>query len=285
MLAKLARRIYKAEQLDGIVEPLADAANRVLPPGGVKDLLHGKQLGHALHPMLVAAPIGFNIGASLLDLVPGERAGVREGAQRLTGAALLATVPTVLAGLADWSSLGANIGEKRVGLVHAGANTFATTFYLASWLARRSGRHGLGATLSLIGGGGLVVGGYLGGHLAYVNAVGVNRNADAQPEPADWTDAAPATDLDQGPIRVDLEGQAIVVVRDTFGVHALGAVCSHLGGPLDEGELTDGCLVCPWHGSEFDVTTGAVVRGPATVPQPRYEARIEDGRVQVRARE
>src|SRR5699024_4221999 len=94
-----------------------------------------------------------------------------------------------------------------------------------------------------------------------------------------------ATDLDQGPIRVDLEGEAIVVVRDTYGVHALGAVCSHLGGPLDEGELKDGCLVCPWHGSEFDVTTGAVVRGPATMPQPRYEARIEDGRGQVRARE
>src|SRR5699024_12483460 len=97
--------------------------------------------------------------------------------------------------------------------------------------------------------------------------------------------AAPATELAHGPVRVDLEGQPLVVVRATFAVHALGAVCPHLGGPLDEGELTDGCLVCPLHGSEFDVTTGAVVRGPATVPQPRYEARIEDGRVQVRARE
>src|SRR5690625_5438352 len=93
MLAKLARRIYKAEQLDAIVEPLADAANKVLPPGGVKDLLHGKQLGHALHPMLVAVPIGFNVGASLLDFAPGKRGGPRDGARRLTGAALLATLP------------------------------------------------------------------------------------------------------------------------------------------------------------------------------------------------
>src|SRR5690625_4549595 len=189
MLAKLARRIYKAEQLDGIVKPLADAANKVLPPGGVKDLLHGKQLGHALHPMLVAVPIGFNVGASLLDFAPGRREGARDGARRVTGAALLATLPTALSGLADWSSLGANIGEKRVGLIHAGANTFATTFYLASWFARRAGRHGLGAALSVLGGGGLVIGGGPRGRLAAGNAAGVDRDAGAPPGPAARTAA------------------------------------------------------------------------------------------------
>lgn len=283
MFIKATRQIQDAESLDGVVEKIVGLVNKVLPSGPVKDVLHGKQLGHALHPMLVALPIGMNIGASLLD-VAGNGAAGRASARRLTGGALLVTLPTALAGLADWSSLGARKGEKRVGLVHAGANVAATLMYFASWRARHRGAHRLGAALSAAGGGGLVIGGYLGGHLAYVDGVGVNRNADAQPQPAQWTDAAPATDLDEGPIRVEIDGQPIVIVRDVYGVHALGAVCSHLGGPLDEGDLKDGCLVCPWHGSQFDVTDGSVARGPATVPQPVYDARIENGQIQVRAR-
>ena len=58
--------------------------------------------------------------------------------------------------------------------------------------------------------------------------------------------------------------------------------CSHRGGPLAEGDLVGGCLRCPWHGSEFDVTTGQVRRGPATMGQPVYQARVQAGNLQVR---
>lgn len=46
-------------------------------------------------------------------------------------------------------------------------------------------------------------------------------------------------------------------------VVAMEEHCSHRAGPLSEGALVDGCIVCPWHGSRFDLATGAVVTGPA----------------------
>jgi len=54
-----------------------------------------------------------------------------------------------------------------------------------------------------------------------------------------------------------------------------------MSGPLSDGELTDGCLTCPWHGSVFRVADGAVVRGPATVLQPAFEVREADGAMHV----
>ncbi|MFE7416210.1 Rieske (2Fe-2S) protein [Rhodococcus sp. NPDC057529] len=58
--------------------------------------------------------------------------------------------------------------------------------------------------------------------------------------------------------------------------------CTHLGAPPHDGSLDDGCIECPWHGSRFDVADGRVARGPATRPQQVYEARVRDGRIQVR---
>ena len=57
--------------------------------------------------------------------------------------------------------------------------------------------------------------------------------------------------------------------------------CTHRGAPLHEGELLAGCIVCPWHGSEFALD-GSVVHGPATRPQAAYEVRVVDGQVLVR---
>ncbi|HEY1004328.1 MAG TPA: Rieske (2Fe-2S) protein [Streptosporangiaceae bacterium] len=57
--------------------------------------------------------------------------------------------------------------------------------------------------------------------------------------------------------------------------------CSHMSGPLSGGELTDGCLTCPWHGSVFRIADGSVVRGPATAPQAAFEVPEADGAIQV----
>ncbi|WP_342097150.1 Rieske (2Fe-2S) protein [Rathayibacter oskolensis] len=57
-------------------------------------------------------------------------------------------------------------------------------------------------------------------------------------------------------------------------------------GPLDEGELSDAgddeaCITCPWHASAYSLETGEVLRGPATSPQPWFETRVTEGRVEV----
>ena len=68
------------------------------------------------------------------------------------------------------------------------------------------------------------------------------------------------------------------------GPVALFDRCSHLGGPLHEGVLVDGCVRCPWHGSTFRMDDGTVVRGPATATQPAYELRVDGDRIQARRR-
>jgi nitrite reductase/ring-hydroxylating ferredoxin subunit len=60
--------------------------------------------------------------------------------------------------------------------------------------------------------------------------------------------------------------------------------CSHMGGPLDEGTFKDGDVTCPWHGSVFRLADGSIARGPATAPQPTYDVRVSDGRIEVKAR-
>jgi len=222
-------------------------------------------------------------GATLLDLTAG-RDGHR-AAQRLVGAGVLLVAPTAAAGWADWSELGAFQRPKRVGLVHAAANTLAATVYAASWLARRRGDHARGRTLALLGAAGLGIGGYLGAHLAYSQGVGVDRNADEQKEPREWTDAAARADVpEDGPLRVEVAGQQVVLVGVSGQLHAMGATCSHYGGPLEQGSIEGECLVCPWHGSHFRLIDGSVARGPATAPQLSYDVRVVGDRVQLKVR-
>ena len=60
-----------------------------------------------------------------------------------------------------------------------------------------------------------------------------------------------------------------------------GLITLATGAWLSDGELADGCLTCPWHGSVFRITDGSVARGPATAPQPAFETREVDGAIQV----
>ncbi len=283
----LTGKLERARALDPAATVVTGVVDAVLPPGQAKDALHGRWLGHPLHPLLVALPIGLFSGATLLDLTAGR--GARPAAQRLVGAGLLSVLPTAAAGLADWSALGAFQRPKRVGLVHAAANVVSTTLYGASWLARRRGDAARGQALALAGLAGLSAGGYLGGHLAFAQAVGVDRNADAPKEPREWTDVAAAQNVPEGAlVRVEAAGQPVVLLRRAGAVYAMAATCSHYGAPLEDGEVVlqgeDACLQCPWHGSRFRIADGSAARGPATFPQTSYDVRDESGRLQVRVR-
>jgi nitrite reductase/ring-hydroxylating ferredoxin subunit len=54
-------------------------------------------------------------------------------------------------------------------------------------------------------------------------------------------------------LRVDIEGKSIVLAMIQRNVYAMDAVCSHEGGPLEEGELEGNTLICPWHQGKFDI--------------------------------
>ena len=81
-------------------------------------------------------------------------------------------------------------------------------------------------------------------------------------------------------VQVDADGEPVVVFNVRGTLFAIGALCSHLGGPLAEGELSEHRVECPWHGSIFDIETGKVLRGPAETPVTAYRAFMDkDGLV------
>ena len=83
--------------LDAIADPLARVTDKLLPSGAFKDVLHGVWIGHPLHPVLTDLPIGFWTGATMLDIVSGQKTA---GASKtLVGLGVAAAVPTAAAGL------------------------------------------------------------------------------------------------------------------------------------------------------------------------------------------
>ncbi|AVH54932.1 MULTISPECIES: Rieske 2Fe-2S domain-containing protein [Streptomyces] len=273
-------RIGGLKALDGISGTAGGWVQRATRSGAVKNALSGTWLGHPLHPVLSDLPIGAWIMASTLDVTAG-RTGATS-ARRLVGVGLIATLPTAAAGASDWSD--AYGATQRVGFVHAVSNAAATALQAASWVARRRGRHRTGVALSGVGLGITVCAAYLGGYLTLVRGMGVNHTAFQEPV-TDWTDVAALSALGDGkPLRVTPGGVPVVLVRHEGAVYALSATCTHAGGPLDEGKVAhDGCLICPWHGSVFRLEDGKAMRGPASVDEPSWEVKVDDGRIYVRS--
>lgn len=268
-----------AEPLEGISSAASGVVSKLTRDARVKNLLSGSWLGHPLHPVLSDLPIGAYSMASILDVTAG--AAGAEAARRLVGVGLLTTVPTAVTGASDWS--GTYGPTRRVGLVHALLNSTATLIQAASLVARRRGRRKTGMALSALGLGVTATAGYLGGYLSYSRGAGVDHTA-FQASVSEWTDVAAAVDLTEGRLlRVEADGVPVVVVKRRGTLHALSATCTHAGGPLDEGEIVDDAVRCPWHGSVFRLDDGAVVRGPATAAEPCWEVKVEDERIYVRS--
>ncbi|MFB4420877.1 Rieske 2Fe-2S domain-containing protein [Streptomyces sp. QL37] len=271
-------RLERASVLDPSVRLLTNRV-RALPLGSWRDVLHGRWLGHPVHPVLVEVPIGTWFSAAVLDCLPGQRrtAGV------LIGVGIAAAAPAAVTGWIDWAEQGPR--QKRVGLAHAAVNGTAVVLYGGSLVARLRGRSGLGKALGLAGLSVVGIGSALGGHLAYRQASGANHaESVSNTVGAGWHDVGDMSDFEVGrPARRHVDGVPVVVVRESGDeIRALADSCSHMGGPLSEGTVSDGCVRCPWHGSVFRLTDGWNVGGPATAPQPAFETRVVDARVEVR---
>jgi nitrite reductase/ring-hydroxylating ferredoxin subunit/uncharacterized membrane protein len=278
MLHDLARRVEQIEALDRPAKPLARAIGRSVRPRAVRNLLSGTYVGHPLHPMLTDLPIGAWGMSAVLDAVGGPAA--EPAADLLVKAGVAAAIPTAAAGLNDWSDTYGR--ESRAGLVHAMAMTTALSLFGVSAAARARGSRRGGKALGLAGLAILLAGSYLGGHLSFVLGVNVNRTA-WQDGPQEWTPVLADADLAEGEHRkVDAAGVPVLLYRTAGRLCALASTCSHMGGPLEEGTVAEGCVTCPWHGSTFRFADGGIMRGPASTPQPRYEAQARDGQIEVR---
>jgi nitrite reductase/ring-hydroxylating ferredoxin subunit/uncharacterized membrane protein len=281
MLRKLLTALERAAALDGIGDRLQAVTNSVIRPQRVRDLLHGTWLGHPLHPVLVQAPVGAFLSAAVLDLLPGQR----RAAGTLIAAGTAASLPAAAAGITDWATLGRE--QRRVGLVHATGNTVALSLYVGSLAARGRGRPGLGRALAYAGLSAAGASAYLGGHLAYTQGAGVNAAvSDLRRVPDGWQPVAELAALPNGKPVVRHAGDVpILLYRTGDRVTAFVERCAHACGPLGEGDVVgvgeQACVVCPWHGSTFQLTDGRVVHGPASTDQPALRTRISRGHVEV----
>jgi len=98
----------------------------------------------------------------------------------------------------------------------------------------------------------------------------------------DWIPVAAAVDVPPGSsIERVADGRMVAVANVDGTLHAIDGLCPHQGGPLGTGVLCGTTLTCPWHGWQFDVTTGRH-RMSATVRQAVHEVRERDGTIEVR---
>lgn len=278
-LRELPGRAEQIDALDQVAEALAKTVERAAPDGSsVNGVLSGTALGHPLHPPLTDVVIGAWTSALALDWLGGKRGG--PAADWLVALGALSALPTAAAGLNDWATLdGPN---RRLGLVHGTTNVVATGLFGASWLARKAGHRFFGRLLALAGYGTVSIGAFLGGHLSFRRGAGVDHTAFLE-APADWTPVADEASVQElEPLLVTIAGVEIVLVRAAGSLYALLDRCAHQGGPLHEGRVEDGCVVCPWHSSRYRLSDGAALSGPTAHPQPAVEVRVRDGKVEVR---
>lgn len=288
MLSSLSRpleaavdRIQRAQALDALGRAVAVGFSSLVRPGTLKDLLSGTWLGHPAHPMLTDVPIGAWTCAFVLDLIEGDAA--RDASDTLIGLGVLAALPTAVTGLSDLSDV-VKEEDRSLGVAHALGNIAALSLYAASFVQRRRGKRGAGKALSLAGAGVVTGGAYLGGHLVYRRVVGPSQAALDRPV-EDWTPVLEEGSLAKGePRRVNVGGTDILLYRSGERIYALDNRCSHRGGPLHKGETSDERVTCPWHLSTFSLIDGSVLRGPATAPQPGYDVRVKNEKIEVRSR-
>jgi nitrite reductase/ring-hydroxylating ferredoxin subunit/uncharacterized membrane protein len=278
-LRELPLQVEQIDSLDKVAGAVATAVERAAPDGSsVNEVLSGTAIGHPLHPPLTDVVIGAWTSAVALDWLGGKRGG--PAADWLVALGVLSALPTAAAGLNDAARL--DVPTRRLALVHATTNVVATGVFAASWLARRAGRRFVGRLLALVGYGTVGLGGFLGGHLSFRRGVGVDHTAFLE-APEDWTAVADEASLRElEPLLVTSAGVEIVLVRERGALYGLLERCAHQGGPLHEGRIEDGCVVCPWHSSRYRLSDGVALSGPTAHPQPALQVRVRDSKVEVR---
>lgn len=276
MIGRLLARLLAAQR--AWAEPLGNLLVRILkaifrPIRPIKDLLHGRWLGHSLHAATTDLPIGVLLLALVFDVVDN-----RSAADLALGIGILAMAASAFSGLADYSDT--DDDARTVATVHGTLMVLALLMLVVSfWLRLGSptGDRALPIGLALAGFAIVSLAAWVGGEVVYTLGNMVNRHAWRFGSKADWLKLDVAEIPEGQPTAAKAGPQSLVVVRQGEQVHALHALCAHANGPLASGRVIDGCIECPWHQSRFELATGRRRQGPTTFDQPRYDVRQADG--------
>lgn len=233
--------------------------------------------GHPIHPIVVAFPIAFFIGAFLSDLIflfTARPVFVIVGKYLAIGGvvfALLAAIP----GIIDYIyTVPPQSSAKKRATQHGLINVTVLLIFAFAVLLRSDSNVNflIVVVMELAGVILLTIAGWLGGTLVHRNQIGVDhRYAGAgkwKEERLELKDGRAELknlgDLKLNQMKLVHAGKKRIAIGKTeSGYAAFDDFCTHRGGSLADGALICGTVQCPWHGSQFDVKTGAVKAGPA----------------------
>ena len=252
------------------------------PAYAVKDFLNGKEAGHALHPALVAFPIGSWTATLVLDLawLADENEGMARAADLTMWVGIASALGAAATGVTSWADTDGP--ERRTGIWHGLLNGGITLLNIGSAILRLTGQRRSAITLASTAYALSLYSAYLGGELAYSFGIGVNHVA-WEGGSDDFVAVLDEDELKPGKLtRVDAAGIPAVLLKDGKNIYAIAATCSHLGGPLDEGTCENGVVYCPWHNSGFSMKDGSVVNSPAVYAQPTFAVRTRKGKIELR---
>jgi nitrite reductase/ring-hydroxylating ferredoxin subunit/uncharacterized membrane protein len=273
--------------LDDIAEGVQPKVQEAVDVGGTtaRNVLDGVWLEAPLHPALTDVPVGAWTAALVLDgfdVVTGKEP-VRHAADASLVFGTLGALGAAVTGLSDWRYLSG--GSRRMGVAHGLLNTIGLVLSVVSLVLRATGRRNAGRLAFLTGYSISGMAAHLGGELSYHYGLRVNRNVFEAAGPDEFVPVLGEGELAQHDLRrVEVEGVGVLLSRSSAGeVCAIAAACNHFSGPLEEGDRQGDTVVCPLHNSRFDLCSGEVINGPAVFPQSRYETRVRDGRIEVKA--
>ncbi|MEX2011396.1 MAG: Rieske (2Fe-2S) protein [Chloroflexota bacterium] len=236
----------------------------------MKDLLHGRWLGHPLHAASTDLPIGVLTLVVVFDVL-----GQPGAADVALIAGIVLMLLSAVSGSADYSDTSGTALMRAT--VHATLMVVALVVYALS-LAMRLGSpedRALPIILSIVGYLIVTAGAFVGGDVVFVLGNMVNRHA-FRAGGTKWValDLGDVREIPEGVLfRAKAGANNLVMVRTGATILALHEQCAHAGGPLAQGTIVDGQVQCPWHGSRFRLADGHAMRGPTVYDQPRFEVR------------
>jgi len=266
---------------DRWASPLGDFNHRWIsalfrPIRPIKDLLNGTWLGHPVHAAVTDIPIGALLVAVVLDLL-----GYGPAANAAIGVTVAFMLLAAITGAADYADTDGTARSRAT--LHSTIMVVALLVLVVSLAMRLAGSGGsVAVVLAIVALGLVAAGAFVGGDVVYVFGNMVNhhafRGAGTKWIKLDVGDVVDLADMpDVTPTKAKAGINDLVLVRTGETVHAMHAVCAHNGGPLPQGSVEDGCLVCPWHGARYRLTDGHVMGGPSVYDQPTYEIRAAEG--------
>ena len=288
MAETLMQRLVEALPfLDDIAEGVQPKVQEAVDVGGTtaRNVLDGVWLEAPLHPALTDVPVGAWTAALVLDgfdVVTGKEP-VRHAADASLVFGTLGAFGAAVTGLSDWRYLSG--GSRRMGVAHGLLNTIGLVLSIISLVLRATGRRNAGRLTFLTGYTISGMAAHLGGELSYHYGLRVGRNVFEEAGPDEFVPVLGESELAQDDLRrVEVEGVGVLLSRSSDGeVCAIAATCNHFSGPLEAGDREADTVVCPLHKSRFDLCSGEVIDGPAVFPQSRYETRVRDGNIEVKA--